>query len=251
MAHAAARGARCPTTVADRHGETLTTIAGDAGATHWMRLVSWLPGVPLGASPDHPLALLEDIGRRVGEIDAALATFDHPAIHRDFYWDLARARRGIDEHRPLVTDPSIRALVDRTRDRFDRETAPLLPALRTSAIHNDANEYNVLVEDGRVSGIIDFGDIVYGWTVGDLAIAIAYAVLDRTDPMAAADVVRQGYESRYPLLDDERAALMGLVRLRLAVSICIAEGQRRERPGDEYLTISQLPIRRTLPRLLD
>lgn len=250
MAHAAASGARCPTVVADLHGETLTSIVAPTGATHWIRLVTWLPGTPLGVSPDRSRALLGDIGRRVGELDRALATFDDPAIHRDFYWDLAKARSIVDEHRALVTDREIRAIVDETCERFDRDTAPLLPMLRRSTIHNDANEYNVLVERERVSGIIDFGDLVYGWTVGDLAIAIAYAVLDREDPIEAAAIVARSYESEYALRDEEHGALLGLVRLRLAVSICVAEFQRRQRPDDDYLTISQQPIRRTLPRLL-
>jgi Ser/Thr protein kinase RdoA (MazF antagonist) len=216
-----------------------------------VRLVTWLAGAPLDVSADHPLALLEDVGRRVGELDRALATFDHPAIHRDFYWDLARAAAIVDDGLALVADPDLRRAIAATRERFARETAPLGPSLRTGAIHNDANEHNVLVCDGRVSGIIDFGDMVHGWTVGDLAIATAYAVLDQRDLRAAVAALARGYEAEYPLLDVEREALMGLVRLRLAVSICIAEAQRRERPDDAYLTISQAPIRRTLPRLID
>ena len=41
-------------------------------------MLSWIPGTPLGAVPRHSTALLEDLGRRVGEFDRALATFDHP-----------------------------------------------------------------------------------------------------------------------------------------------------------------------------
>ena len=38
--------------------------------------------------------------------------------------------------------------------------------------------------------------------------------------------------------------------MRLAVSACMAAHQMRLRPDDPYLTISQEPIRRTLPKLL-
>lgn len=251
MDHAASAAALCPRVVAGVDGETIASAGAPNGAIHFVRLVTWLPGVPLGVSPDRSPDLLEDIGRRVGEIDRALVSFDHPAIHRDFYWDLASAPAIIRDRAPLVSDVALRRIVDEAADRFARDTAPLVPSLRTSAIHNDANEHNVLVCDGRVSGIIDFGDIVHGWTAGDLAIAIAYAVLDTPDPIASAAAVARGYESRYPLIDAERTALMGLVRLRLAASVCIAAAQQRERPGDEYLTVSQEPIRRTLPKLLD
>ncbi|WP_373397639.1 phosphotransferase [Algoriphagus halophilus] len=38
---------------------------------------------------------------------------------------------------------------------------PVLPELRRQIIHGDANEWNVLTENGSVSGIIDFGDVCY------------------------------------------------------------------------------------------
>jgi hypothetical protein len=42
---------------------------------------------------------------------------------------------------------------------------------------------------------------------------------------------------------------MPLVNLRLCMSACIAAWQRQQRPDDEYLAVSQAPIRRTLPVL--
>jgi 4-aminobutyrate aminotransferase-like enzyme len=101
----------------------------------------------------------------------------------------------------------------------------------------------------NVTGIVDFGDIVYSYAVADLAIAIAYAVLDKPDPLDAAVSIVRGYTRSRPLDDDEIAALFGLVLLRLCASVCIAARQQRQRPGDPYLSISQAPIARTLPRL--
>ncbi len=113
-------------------------------------------------------------------------------------------------------------------------------------IHGDANDYNVLVDPGSmtVSGLIDFGDTIYSYTVGDLAIALAYVVLGEGDPR---DVIA-GYTSEFGLLDDEREALWPLVRLRLAMSVCIAAHQIRQQPENEYLAISQEAIKKALPR---
>ena len=47
----------------------------------------------------------------------------------------------------------------------------------------------------------------------------------------------------------EMAALFGLVRLRLCMSVGMAAHQQRQRPDDDYLAISQRPIRHTLPKL--
>ncbi len=140
---------------------------------------------------------------------------------------------------------------------FERDVEPLLGRLRRSVIHNDANDYNVIVgggddfysRDQSVVGIIDFGDLVHSWTVADLAIAIAYAILDKPDPLPAAAHVVRGYHAEHPLTETELAALFGLVRMRLCVSVCLAALQQRQRPDDPYLTISQAPIRNTLPRL--
>ena len=114
-------------------------------------------------------------------------------------------------------------------------------------IHGDANDYNVLVdpETMTVSGLIDFGDMVYSYTVGDLAIALAYVVLGEGDPR---DVIA-GYTSEFGLLEEERDALWPLVRLRLAMSVCIAAHQQRQQPDNEYLGISQRAIAKTLPRI--
>jgi Ser/Thr protein kinase RdoA (MazF antagonist) len=101
-----------------------------------------------------------------------------------------------------------------------------------------------------VSGLLDFGDMVFSYTVGDLAIAMAYVVLDKTDPFAAANEVVRGYTDEFALLPEEMEALWPLVRLRLAMSVCMAAYQRREQPGNEYLNISQKSIAESLPRLL-
>jgi 4-aminobutyrate aminotransferase-like enzyme len=91
--------------------------------------------------------------------------------------------------------------------------------------------------------------MIYSFTVADLAIAIAYAILNKPDPLAAAAEIVKGYHAEYALTDDELAALFGFARLRLCMSVCIGAHQRSQRPDDDYLSISQQPIRDTLPKL--
>lgn len=250
MEHVGALGL-CPRVVPTRDGEPIAC----APDGHLVRLLTWIPGDPLGSVPRHPAELLDDLGRRLGELDRALADFDHPAIHRDFHWDLANGFRVIGEHAGRVADETLRALVEGVARAVERRDGMRLQRLRRSAIHGDANDYNVLVSDAagsrdrRVIGLIDFGDLVHSMTIADLAIAIAYAVLDKPDPLGAALPIVGGYHQARPIDDEEVAALLGLVELRLCVSICLAASQQPERPKDEYLGVSQAPIRRTLPRL--
>ena len=174
-----------------------------------MRLVTYLPGVPFGSVRRHSPELLRDLGRSLGRLDRALASFDHPAIHRDFHWDLANGLAVVRAYEALIADAELRELVSQLAADFERNVAPLLPELRTSAIHNDANDFNVIVGGGSdlytrnqsVVGLIDFGDMVHSYTVGDLAVAMAYAILDKPDPLAAAAQIVSGYHEEFALND--------------------------------------------------
>src|SRR3954447_17100983 len=267
MAHVARLTTICPRVIPTVEGEAIAQTTSRAGTRHYVRLVTWIPGVPLGSIAEQPGELLESLGAAVGDLDRALEGFDHPAIHREFHWDLARGLSICLEIAPSIADPSTRALVTSLLDRIESRDAARFARLRRTAVHNDPNDYNVIVslppEGGsykagslvasgfsrKISGIIDFGDIVYSYAIADLAIAIAYAVLGKADPLAAAAAVVRGYQRERALDDDEVAALFGLVLLRLCTSVCLAIRQQQQRPDDAYLGISQGPIGETLPRL--
>lgn len=230
LQHLRDRVSCCPRVVPNVNGELISSETG-----HYVRLVTYLPGTPLAELSPHSPALLRAVGRQLGQLDQALADFDHPAVHRDFHWDLANGNRIVNDYAELITDTALRARVRECRFELNTD-------LRRSVIHGDANDYNVLAETDRVTGLIDFGDIVYSWTVGNLAVALAYVVLGKDDPFAAATYVIDGYTQEFPLLDEEREALWSLVRLRLAMSVCLAAYQLRQRPENEYLRISQQAI---------
>jgi len=247
LAHIARRSSLCPRVIPALDGKTISEVVSDGNVRHFVRLFTWLSGEPL-ATVSQTAELLVDLGRSVAELDGTLEGFDHPAIHRDFYWDLAQGITLVRGSASLVTDEGMRALVTRLVDRIETRDAPRFARLRRAAVHNDPNDYNVLVS-GKITGILDFGDIVYSYAIADLAIAIAYVVLGKSDPLSAAVSVVRGYQEVRPLADDEIASLFGLVLLRLCTSVCVAARQQRQRPDDEYLSVSQGPIAATLPSL--
>ena len=59
----------------------------------------------------------------------------------------------------------------------------------------------------------------------------------------------KGYHRAYPLDEDEIASLYPMVCMRLCMSACIGAHQLKARPDNDYLSISQMPIQRTLPVL--
>jgi 4-aminobutyrate aminotransferase-like enzyme/Ser/Thr protein kinase RdoA (MazF antagonist) len=258
MEHVGRALSLCPRAIPAKSGNTISEFQPEAGTKHLVRLLTYLPGVPFASIRRHSPELLFDLGRKLGQLDRALGTFDHPAIHRDFHWDLAKGLRTFNEYERQITDSEMCAVAGRVADDFEHKYKPLLSGLRRSVIHNDANDYNVIVGGGvdlysrnqSVAGLVDFGDMVHSYTVAELAVAIAYAVLDQPEPLAAAACLVKGYHSEHPLQESELAALFGLVCMRLCMSICIAAHQQKQRPLDNYLAISQQPIRDTLPRLL-
>jgi 4-aminobutyrate aminotransferase-like enzyme/murein DD-endopeptidase MepM/ murein hydrolase activator NlpD len=87
--------------------------------------------------------------------------------------------------------------------------------------------------------------------VCDLAIALAYAMLDKPDPLTAAAQVVAGFHGSSPLEARELALLPVLVRTRLAVSVTNAALQREVSPGNGYLQVSETAAWRLLEHLAD
>jgi len=259
MMHLSEKTGFSPKVLSAKNGAVISEACSGKGTLHYIRMVSYLSGIPLGEVKRHTDGLFHSIGTCLGYIDKAFAGFDHPATHRQFHWDLANALDVVEKYYCRIKEIELRRQITKCVKAFHRDVVPLFPKLRKSVIHNDANDYNIIVGDGngddiytrnqRVVGVIDFGDMVYSYTVCDLAIAIAYAVLDKPDPLASAATIVRGYHAVYPLGEDEIDAVFGLVCMRLCVSACLAAHQLRQRPDNAYLAISQQPIRNTLPKL--
>ncbi len=237
-------------------GRQIMSVDGLGGAKHYVRLLSYLPGKPFARVKPHSADLLTGLGRFFGSLDRILEDFDHPAAHRDFHWDLKNAGRVIDRYVGLIDDPVKRDLIKHFQERFQTQIEPQLQNLAMSVIHNDANDYNVLVKPydkwrNRVSGVIDFGDMVFTYTVGELAIACAYAMLDKAEPLAAAANIAAGYHQNRPLSEPELCVLFDLICMRLCMSVCHAANQSRLEPDNEYLRISEKPVWALLKQMLN
>ena len=184
-------------------GDLIGTVAGPDGVSHFVRLLTYIPGKLLADVRPHSPDLLHSLGSLLGTLDAALLDFAHPATERELRWDPPRAG-WIRDYLHYITHAERRALVERLLTQFESETLPLLPGLRHSVIYGDANDYNVVVggsgvEERRAVAVIDFGDLMHTATVCEPAIACAYAMMGKPDPLAAAAHVVSGYHTALPL----------------------------------------------------
>ena len=242
-----------PRIIISKSQKDIPAFESSGGQPHYVRLLSWIDGVCLASVQPHNRKLLRSLGRALAQMDAALAGFEHPAAHRSFYWDIRRASVA-REYLPLLPD-SKRNLVERFLAGW---VAIDWSRLRSSIIHNDANDYNVLVSpinapdqspDWRVTAILDYGDVVHTATVCELAVALAYVMLDKPDPINAAAQVVSAYHEVYPLTEDEVDSLYALLTARLCCSVCYAAYQAREIPANDYLMISNEPAWALLEKL--
>lgn len=186
-----------------------------------LRLVSYVDGEPLASVPLNR-NLARDFGTKLAALDIGLAGFSHPGECPVLLWDLQRAAE-LRDLLDCIDDASAREPVMRAIADFEHRVAPALPSLRSQVIHGDANPGNVLVDPsrGRVSGIIDFGDMVRAPLIIDVGIAAAYLRAGSADAIALIAPFVAGYHAVTPLLDDELALLFDLARARLATTITL------------------------------
>ncbi len=189
---------------------------------HFVRLFERLHGHEGG--PELTDRALFDYGATHARLNLALRGFFHPAAARNLLWHLQSAA----ELRPLasaIPDESRRRLVEKSLDRYEQRVAPRWPMLRAQVVHGDLNLDNVLLDDrGRISAIVDFGDVGFSAQVADFAVGLASLVRGRPDDdvFRAARLAIDGYQSRIPLEPLELELLGDLVAARLAAIVTIS-----------------------------
>jgi 4-aminobutyrate aminotransferase-like enzyme/Ser/Thr protein kinase RdoA (MazF antagonist) len=224
-------------------GTQFTEITDSADQKRLVWMLSFLPGVTLEKTNPHSSEILEDIGKFLGELDAALATFSHPAVHRELKWNSSRAG-WIRDQLHHIEEPSRRALVEYFLSLYENEVESRRSDLRTGPIYGDANDHNVLVSPAwpqprKIGGVIDFGDMHHGWIVSEPAIAAAYALLGKDDPLGVARHLAGGFHRSFPLTEAEIATLFPLIGMRLAVSVVNSAARKKQKPRDPYVTVTE------------
>ena len=242
-----------PRVIPNRKGELFTSIVAADGSTRWVWLLTFLNGKILAEVRLHSPELLGSLGRFLGEMDAALQSFTHAAAERELKWDSSRTG-WIRDYVKEIGDSKRRGLVEQFLALYEAEVVPVLPRLRRSVIYGDANDHNVLVSDAwtqprKIAGVIDFGDMHQGITASEAAIAVAYGILGKEEPLAAATAIVAGYHRTFPMDEMELSILFALIGARLAVSVTNSAHRKTLKPDDPYVTVSEAPAWEALERL--
>nr|XP_034970030.1 hydroxylysine kinase isoform X2 [Zootoca vivipara] len=221
---------------------------GSAKSAYIVRLLSYLPGKTVATIRTSP-PLLYELGQMAARMDKTLTEkFQHPltrSLHRGgFIWNLANVPL-VEQYIHELCCSDYMDAVKWAIDQCRRKIVPNLRSFRPCIIHGDLNDHNILVDTDvtspkgsqyRVSGILDFSDMSYGYYVFEVAILIMYMMIESKDPLSVGGHVLAGYESVVPLTEEERGALFLLVTGRFAQSLVMAAHTTLLQPENkEYL----------------
>jgi 4-aminobutyrate aminotransferase-like enzyme/Ser/Thr protein kinase RdoA (MazF antagonist) len=245
-------GLDIPVAIPDHSGNYISEIRDESGNACKVRLLSWIEGRVWSSVNPITKKLLYSLGEQAGRLTKALQGFNHSKANREIEWDVAQAEWTHDylhlftgKHQEIVQyfQQQYKAIQNEYRH------------FRKGVVHNDTNDNNIIVTDDlrepEVKSIIDFGDSIYTQIINDLAITIAYAVMNKPDPLGAALPIVEGYHSRYPLLENELEFLYYLVAMRLVISVTKSAINKQKEPDNEYLLISEEPAWELLEKWVD
>ena len=229
---------KVPRVIAANSGADLLSLHVGGEAVH-VRLLDYIEGQSLTHLDHLGQAVVAGFGRLCGEMDLALAGFDHPGLERTLQWDARHASPLISHLLPVIKDERQRALIAAAAEQAERRLQPLLDTLPVQAIHMDITDDNAVWARGagrhwQLQGVIDFGDLVRTWRITDLSVTCA-ALLHHAggDPFVILPAV-QAYHAVNPLQHEELQALWPLIVARAAVLVLSGEQQVSIDPSNTY-----------------
>jgi 4-aminobutyrate aminotransferase-like enzyme/Ser/Thr protein kinase RdoA (MazF antagonist) len=212
-----------PRMIASSAGREFEWIAAADGTRHMVRLVSWIPGMPVSKGPPPTVSTLRNVAAFQARLARGLRGFFHPHARHFVAWDIQRALLLEQGVQAWVADDAKTLCAD-FNARFEREVLPLLPTLRAQVVHGDGHADNLLragPDTDAIVGVIDFGDMVHAPLVQDLAVTLASFA--RHGEMSLENAVAQveAWNAVLPLMDEELEVLHDLTTLRLATALCL------------------------------
>lgn len=230
---------RVPNVVPALNGRDILTIT-LREQDYLVRLLSYLPGQSLTRRKHLPAGSTSALGALSARLARDLADFEHPGLQRNLQWDLRRAGPVAVQLLSAITDHEARDRIAKAMVAAVKRIQPLAGALRVQPVHHDVTDDNVVCHPDAhgqpiPDGVIDFGDIIQGWLVGDLAVTCASLLHHAEgDPFAILPAVR-AYHAVYPLEEAELKALWPLIVARAVILAASSERQLAIDPENDYV----------------
>jgi Ser/Thr protein kinase RdoA (MazF antagonist) len=208
-----------------------------------LRLLTWLPGTALALLPRSG-GLARAIGLALGQLDATLQGFTHPAADHPLLWDIRNAADLAPLTGALPSD--LQSRVTAFLARFSTHIAPALARLPRQVIHGDFNPHNLLADPAdplHLTGILDFGDMTRSHRICDLAVAASY-LIEPADPPALLIPLTRAYHQANPLTAEEISLLPDLITARLVTTLALSAWRAARYPDNAPYILRNAPTSR-------
>ena len=246
-------GLQLPLTRKSLQGRAIEEITSTDGQKHFVRLIDFVDGKMLKDLEQFNAPLLTNIGKTVAATDIALIGFYQAAANRpDIPWDLKNARQ-VSKLTKYIHDPAKRRIVDYFFMKFENEVESALLDTRKSVVHGDLHRYSMMVNqsENEISGIIDFGDLVYTHTICNLAVCLSDMMVDSEGTINTAAKIVKAYHQDFALTETEVSILHYLVCTRLAVYMAMAAFSAESHAANKHAQLKEAQIWKLLKQLLE
>lgn len=182
-------------------GGDLVRIEDGKGGANFLYILSFLTG---DLAENHPCneSFVETVGRNVARLGLAMRGFFHPAAGgRDLLWDLRMAPRYVLYIDRLSTEAARQAAREILTGLIER-VIPKLETLRAQIIHGDIHCQNLIVDPaapGRITGMIDFGDMIHAPVAMDVGNLAGEFLLTPETALSNLAAIVRGYHRLTPL----------------------------------------------------
>jgi 4-aminobutyrate aminotransferase-like enzyme/Ser/Thr protein kinase RdoA (MazF antagonist) len=241
-----------PRVVRAKNGNPFTTAGDGSGNQHIIRVLTYLPGVVLDDVTITP-ALRRNVGKIAGRMDLALRGFFHPYARQEHPWDITRCAE-LRPHTFHIADAPARRNIEDVLDHMITDILPRLKRTRHQVIHADVHAKNTLTDPDRpdsITGILDFGDMIFGPIAAEVAIAADVEGVSNDDLTDSLCALVAGFDSVLPLEEEEIDLIYDLVLARLAVTATIIAWRKVMTPDQpDYIHESEAPCWKTIDNLL-
>lgn len=229
---------RVPVAVPGPDGATLQAVDVD-GLSTTARLVRYVEGRMLSEAPYLAPSVVADLGGLAGRTVRALASFGGDLPERELQWDLRHAEEVVTRLASYVDRPGGAAAAQAAAAGAARALAAVADQLPLQPIHGDLTDDNVVaVADpaGRLRpvGVIDFGDLVRSWAVGELAVTLSSVLAHADGDLSRLLPAVRAFAAVRPLSEAELEALWPLTVLRAAALMVSGQQQAGIDGDNEY-----------------
>lgn len=235
----------CPTPIRNIFGK-FHSVEQLGDGKHVVRLLEYVPGKVFHGIL-HPYRLFYDAGAFIGRIDSALKSITHEGIlKRQSIWMLDNVPQ-LKDFLYVIKDEHRKDIIEQVLEAFDKKIVPNLDQFEHGVIYGDFNEHNILVsrkedhpkdKEYDIAGIIDFGDCCYSLYVFELAIAMAYLMLEAND-LDTGGLVMAGYTMIRVIPQHEKQVLRVAIAARLCQSLVLGLYTSTVDENNQYILSTQ------------